>query len=255
MNRVWLTCYKRISCIVIGLLAYGQFAAAAEVPAFFAYASGGYSVFKSALVQSNDTSSAVTVGFGTYAGDGKRFGMALQREQATFSFTLNNSVITYQLQDLHLRYRYGMFYSGVVFGQSAWQIEAPRDADADGRLDPDGDVLPLVDAIGTGYGANFGLMFETMRRGTIYVDLTYMAAQTALAKAVPQDANNLTTLVEKEATLGARIDFDLGIKFELSRRYLGMAGFRYRSLTLGVDGEAASETNGTTYVGVRYELD
>lgn len=241
---------------IIGVSALSHNAAhASSVPSFFVYTGGGYSVLKSNIVQSNDTSTTLFYGLGLYAGDSKAFGMLLQREQANFSFSLNGSSVAYQLQDLHLRYRYSVFYIGIVIGQTSWQIEAPRDSDNDNRLDIGGDVLPLVDATGAGYGANLGFAFETVRNGSVYLDMTYMSPQLVHAKPVPLDASNLTNLRDNEVELGARLDIDLGIKFNLSRRYFLMTGFRYRTIALGADAKSYKDTNSTTYLGVSYELD
>lgn len=235
------------------LVAHAQ--EANDVPYFFAQATGGYAVYKSTLVQSNETSSSIGYGFGGYAGDRRNVGFALMRDQGSFAFELNNSTIAYQLQDMHLRYRYQLVYAGVVIAQSQWKIDAPPDLDNDTRPDPDATAAPVMEAMGTGYGVNTGLDFAFWRRNIFALDVTYITAQTVMAKAVPDlTTGDSSTLIEREVELGSRIDLDVGVRFEISRKFYGMAGFRYRTASLGSDGVSANEVVSATYVGLRFEL-
>ena len=243
----------------VGIGTYLSFWAKAEseadVPYFYAQASGGYSVYKSQLVQSNDTSTTVAYGFGGYAGERRTIGFAMMREQGSFGFDLNNSTIVYEFQDFHLHYRYKIVYAGLLISQSSWMIDTPPDLDQDLRPDPDGTAAPVVEALGTGYGVHLGFVFAFWRRNLLAAELAYHAAQSVFAKAIPDTASgDLNTLVEKDVAIGNRIDIDLGARFEMTKRLFGMTGFRYRSMSLESDGNAASELNSTTYLGLRYEI-
>jgi hypothetical protein len=112
-------------------------------------------------------------------------------------------------------------------------VASPADLDADERPDPDGTLAPLVEAMGTGFGGALGISVEVTRRSSVYLDLTYAAAQTPLEKASETDDGSL---VERSVVLGARSDVDLGAKFEIWRNSYVISGFRYRRVSLGIDG-------------------
>jgi hypothetical protein len=218
-----------------------------EAPTFFLQATGGYSVYKSEMVQSNDTSTTVGYGFGVYAGTQRNVGMMLRREQSAFSFALNNSTIALEWQDVHLRYRWGPVSIGGVVSSSSWQVTAPPDADGDGFLDQDTEAVDYLDITTTGYGLNVATTVPVGKRGRLTVDATYVTTSDVQAAEIKDDAGET---VERTAALGPRMDTDFGGAVELSKGWLyGLMGFRYRTYQIIVDDTAYAEAHNSTYVG------
>lgn len=218
-----------------------------QTPTFFVNATGGYSVYKSELVQSNDTSTTTSYGLGIWAGTQRNVGMALKRESSTFAFALNEAKLALDWQDTHVRYRFGPVYLGVMLSTSTWVVSAPPDADADGTLDPDADPEDYLDFASSGYGLNAGTTVPIGKRSFAYVDLSYAAAGTVRQKAIEDAAGTLT---EKEIELGPRTDIDIGGSIAVTKSVLdALVGFKQRSYNVSVDGTAYKEQLNTTYVG------
>lgn len=251
-RRSWLRAGALLAALIMMTpTAYGD--AEDGAPTFQLNASGGYSVYKSKLVQSNDTSTTVAYGLGVYAGSEQNVGFLLNREASTFAFELNSASIAVEWQDLHIRYRLGPIYLGAIITSSSWLIKAPPDADEDGILDPGADAVAFLDATSTGYGANFGSRFPIAKRGEAYIDVTYSMAGLARETASdPDEAEAADAPVPgtREIGIGPRMVFDIGGAIGFSRSFKGLCGFKYRTYSLSVDGEAYAELHTTTYLGL-----
>lgn len=223
-----------------------------QTPTFFVTGTGGYSIYKSEMVESNDTSTTVNYGIGVWAGSQRNVGMLLERETSTFAFALNESTLALEWQDVHLRYRWGPVYVGFLLANSTWLVSAPPDADADGDLDQDAEVEEYIDMMTTGYGINTGTMITVGRRSHVYLDVTYTTAGTVRQKALtPTTGPNAGVPTEKEITMGPRMDLDLGGSISLTKDVLdALVGFKYRTYNLEVDGIAYKEQLNSTYVGL-----
>lgn len=223
-----------------------------DAPTFFVTASGGYTVYKSEMVQSNDTSTTVAYGFGVYAGDDKNVGFILNREASTIAFALNESSLTLEWQDIHVRYRYGPVYMGLLITESHWNVVAPPDTDEDDLLDQGADPVNYLDMTSSGYGGNVGARFPVAKRGTAYVDITYAAAGTVRETAVdPEEAaaNGDAIPGTRVLGLGPRMDLDLGGSIGMSRWLDVVCGFKYRTYQVTVEDATFAELHNTTYVG------
>jgi hypothetical protein len=223
-----------------------------QTPTFYVMATGGYSIYKSEMVESNDTSFTTSYGLGVWAGNQRNVGMALRRESSAFTFALNESTLALDWQDTLVRYRFGPVYFGVALTSSTWLVDAPPDADQDGKLDQDATPEPYLDMASNGYGFNTGAMIPFGRRNFAYVDVTYAASgvvrETPIA---PETGENAGVPTEKDIALGPRMDLDLGGSIGLTKNVLDvLVGFKYRTYGLTVDGTEYKEQLNTTYVGL-----
>lgn len=223
-----------------------------QTPTFFVTATEGYSVYKSEMVESNDTSTTLSYGLGVYAGSGRNIGMVLKRESSTFSFPLNGSSLSLAWQDTHIRYRWGPVYAGVLLANSTWLVKAPPDADADGHLDVDGTAEDYLDLVTSGYGMNVGTMITISRRSYMYVDLTYSTTSEVRQKALTASTGaNAGIAAEKTVVVGPRMDLDLGGSIGITKNVLdATCGFKYRTYNISVDGTAYKEQLNSTYLGL-----
>lgn len=222
-------------------------------PTFAAHASGGYSVYKSEMVQSNDTSTTMAYGFGVYAGAGRNVGFLLNRESSTFTFALNDAKLALDWQDIHVRYRFGPIYMGLVIAESHWLVSAPPDADGDDLLDQGADPVELLNISSSSYGVNVGGRFPVAKRGEAYMDLTYAAAGVVKETATdPVEALANGDAIPGTRTLGVgpRMEMDLGGSIEITRWLDVICGFKYRAYSVTIDGKTYKELMNTTYVGL-----
>lgn len=223
-----------------------------QTPTFFVNASGGYSVYKSEMVQSNDTSTTTSYGLGIWAGSQRNVGMMIKKETSAFAFALNDSKLALDWLDTHIRYRFGPVYLGVVLATSTWLVSAPPDADGDGTLDANTDPEDFLDVATSGYGLNAGTVIPIGKSSNAYIDVTYAASSTVREKPItPTTGANAGTPVEKTITMGPRMELDLGGSIALTKNVIdGLVGFKYRTYSLTVDGTAYKEQLNTTYVGI-----
>lgn len=244
---------KRLLPIAL-LLATPAFADDAGLPSFFVEATGGYSVYKSALVQSNDTAVTVGYGFGVNGGKAKEIGMVFRRERSAFAFTLNESKLALQWQDVILKYRLGPFHMGAVVSESSWVASAPPDADGDDILDTGTDAQDLLALRTFGYGGNTGLSLSVHKRALVFADVSYVTSGETM-EAVVEDAAG-APILGRVITMGPRLDADFGGNIKLTRKSVdAKVGFRYRTFLPSIDGVAYQEQMTTTYVGVAYNLE
>lgn len=243
----------RLAAALCGLLAAGAAHAASddEAPSVYLDVKAGYSIYKSEMVQSNDTGVTIDYGFGVWAGQSHSVGMSLNREQSTFAFDLNGSAIGLSWQDIHGSVRFGMFKLGIVVSSSStWIVSAPLDADGDGVLDPAGDAEDYLNITTTGLGGNFGLNIPVNKRSELIADVNYITTQAVQEKSL-EDASG--TLTEKESVaLGPRLDLDLGASLSFARWFDLLGGFKYRTYKMIVDGTTYTEQLNTTYIGVLF---
>ena len=241
--------YALLHCLL-----FGQQALADDdnTPSFFFNVGGGYAVYKSEMVQSNDTSTSVNYGFGVYGGADKSVGMMLQREQGTYTFTLNGSSIITTNQDIHLRYRYGPLYLGLIVNSSQLEVAAPPDADGDGFLDQNTDAEAYMKDSNTGMGANVGFNIAVTRAASVYLDInsvTTSLVQQSYIENAETEANGFT---EAEIAIGPRLDIDLGGSIAITKNWLDMNfGFKQRTMSVTVDTSTYKEQINSTYVGLR----
>lgn len=219
-----------------------------QTPTLWLSIDGGYSIYKSELVASNDTSTTIGYGFGVYGGQNRNLGLFVHREMSTFDFKLVQSGITMSWQDTVLRYRFGLFYAGLVLSQTDWLVNVPPFDDS-GVIA--GDEQEFFEIQGSGYGANFGFDLPLSKDSQFYIDTIYSSAPTVQLKARGADVPSDVAAPEA-VLLGSRMTIDIGASLGLTRSLLdGMAGFKYRTYNISVDGTSYAEQHHTTYVGLR----
>jgi hypothetical protein len=234
----------------IGLLSsLPAVAADRDTPSFYITAGGGYTVYKSEMVQSNDTSTTVNYGFGVYAGQDRQIGMSFQREQGSYAFPLNGASIVSQVEDMNLRYRYGPVYLGLVVNNSQLTVSAPPDADDDGFLDQNTDAEEYMKVMSTGMGGNFGVAIPIGKSSSVYLDVSSVTTSLVQQSYIENADTTANGFTEKEISLGPRTDIDLGGSIGLVKSWLDMSfGFKQRTLGVTVDGTAFSEAITNTYI-------
>ncbi len=223
-----------------------------NTPSFFFNVGGGYAVYKSEMVQSNDTSTSVNYGFGVYGGNDKSVGMLLQREQGTYTFALNGSSIITANQDVHLRYRYGPVYLGLVINSSQLEVSAPPDADGDGFLDQNTDAEKYMKVSNTGMGINLGTNIQVTRAASVYIDISSVTTSLVQQSYIENAETTANGYTEAEIAIGPRLDIDFGGSIALTKNWLTMNfGFKQSTMAVIVDSTSYAEQISSTYLGLR----
>ena len=222
-------------------------------PTFSSWVGGGYSIYKSTLVQSNDTALTTRFGFGLYAGAERNLGMLLERESSKFTFKLNGSSLAVDWQDVEVRYRLGPVHAGVLISSTTQQAKAPPDTTGTGILNPKATAVDLISVVGTGYGMHLGAMFPVGRRSSLWFNAAQVSTTFVQSKAFdPAKATNAASLNTRTVTIGPRTDLDFGGSLGLTRQRLdAIAGFKMRSYSLTVESKAYKEQVNSTYLGLR----
>ena len=218
------------------------------VPTVALNVGGGYSIYKSAMVASNDTGTTVSYGVAAYGGHDHQIGMLLRREQSSLAFTLNKSTIAVGWQDFIVRYRLGSFYLGAVVNSSHWLVTRPPDADGDGKPDDGVDPGDFLDITTSGYGANTGFLMGLSKRASIYSDLTYATTGAIQEKTVLDAAG--APLLDRTIAVGARLDIDVGGSLQVLKWLDVQTGFKMRTYQVTVGTDTFKEQLNTTYVGL-----
>ncbi len=252
MKQQYLTILKFIglSCLLSSKALAGEFDA--YTPSAYVQADGGYSVYKSKLLQANDTSTTVGYGFGINAGTDRNVGMRLTREQSSFSFALNASSLQVSWQDLAILWRFGPVYLGGVVATSSWTAKAPPDADGDEILDIGSDAQDLCNFQTSGYGATLGGLIPVGKRSALTLDITSASGGTAVPLAYDPTLTDADTLNGRKVALGTRTEFAVGGSLALTRSLLDLtAGFKMRNYAVSLDSTSYAEQLTTTYLGLR----
>ena len=241
--------------LALGFAMFGGSASASDFdisnPTFFLDIDAGYSIFKSELVQSNDTGITTRYAFGVNGGASRQIGMLFARESSTIAFKNTASTMAMSWQDIDLRYRLGPFYVGLVVSSTSWAVTSPPRVA--GKIDATGSAADYIDLVGSGYGGNFGLQLPVGRRNSMYGDVTYVTTGTVQQKAAGATGSAAASAAAaRVSTIGPRMEVDLGAALGLGHSsFDAMCGFKYRTYSVSVDGTASKELLNTTYVGLR----
>jgi hypothetical protein len=197
---------------------------------FFFDATFGFNTYKSEMVVSNDTGTALTYSLGGYAGQARVFGFRYKADASTVGFKLNDSSVATTWEDTTLRYRWGNVYMGVVFGHVSMKA---KKAAAD-----------YIDVAGKGTGANAGLLLPVGRVGLVNLDYTTVS--------ISELKNGLAD--SGDVTMGARADIDVIGSFNVTAELLDvLVGYQQRSYQVTVE-ESYKEEYSITYAGIRLSL-
>jgi len=253
MKKIGKTVAHMFQALLFAMPATAGLAADSEPgrPTFFLDISGGYSIFKSELVQSNDTGITTRYAFGVNGGTDHQIGMLFARESSTIAFKNTASSVALSWQDIDLRYRLGPIYFGLVVSSSNWTVKSP--ARVAGKIDETLTSEEYIDLISSGYGGNVGLQLPVGKRNLMYADLTYVTTGAVQQKAAGANGTAAAlAAAERVSTIGPRMELDLGAAIALTRSMFdATVGFKYRTYSVGVDGTTSKELLNTTYAGLR----
>lgn len=227
-----------------------------KFPSAALYGYGGYSVYKSEMVQSNDT--ALTFGYGVevFTGRDHQFGIGVHRESSKMAFSLNRSMVSIDTDIFRLSYAFGPFFIGPLFNYSFWDVEAPPDLDANDFLDQNTDSEPYVKASGQGLGLHGGVNFALGKKMKLYLKVagtsTIGALQETPSETSQAGVSGTSPSASRKFSIGTRTDGDIGALFLLTRETLQfLFGFKTTSYQLELESRSFKETQNTTYVGLQ----
>jgi len=196
-------------------------------PTFFADFGGGFYSYDSEFVASKDTGYSSSYSLGVNAGANKNLSMLISSGTIDTTFELNESKITLVFQDTIFRYFWGPVYIGGALSQT----NATVTRDTETTID--------LDAIGTGFGVNFGGHFPVGKSSELFLDAASVSTPTV------KEVN------KSEFTIGSRTDVSFGGRFGITRSFLdGIVEVTYRQFTLGLDGSNSSEVVMMTRFGL-----
>ena len=221
-----------VSCFLAPKLLFGQGGDTLDDQTRTAYLKTDYGLttYKSKLLLSNDTGSALSYGIGAYVGDEKHWGIGLKNESSTTKFLLVSSAVKASLQDITISYRWGYMYLGAVISTAGYIVTK--------------DGATLFDASGSGYGGNFGFLIPITRTAIVYLDVT----TASISKTIEAS--------QKSVSLGSRTDIDLGASVDITKRVFDFIfGYRQRSHKITFLGAPAAETRTATYIGFQMGAD
>ena len=224
------------------------------------YALAGPSIYKSSLVQQNESAYSSAWGVAlSMASDLHVVQMGFEQESVLIQFQLNRSSLSLIEQDIMLVYRWYGLYFGPLFSWSNWHAKAPPDADRDGHLDRDSGVNEYLKMSVTSYGGNVGVLLTPAPN----VDLVFDARasvgrrvdQSLPAAPEPAGISGTEPALGRRVTMGPRQSFTALIVTDLYEKYVsGLVGYRYRKYSMMIEDEEYKEIYSTTYIGVRLSI-
>ncbi len=230
LNFRFLRALLRTLAVSIGLLFSSLFFVSPsycqERPTFFINSEGGYTTYKSKLVDSNDTSVSVKYAFGVHAGRENNLGVLIKTETNTTSFALNESKIASSIQDSIVRYYWGPVYIGGIVNQMQTTVST---ADNDS----------YIDALTLGYGVNAGMIFQVGKGNGIFLDVSSVST------------NTVKEINQADLTVGPRTDIKIGGVIRITRKtFKGLIGYSQRTLSYSLDGTSYAEAISSTWLGI-----
>lgn len=216
---------------------------------------GGYSVYKSEMVQSNDTAFVVGYGFEFFAGRENEFGFGLDREAASLAFGLNNSKISIKSDLFRVTYALGPLWIGPLFNYTLWDVESPPDLDNNEFLDQNAQSEPYLKASSQGIGVHGGAHFSLGKKAIMHLKFASVSSTTALQETPPiaslAGVTGTSPSTARVIEIGPRTDFDLGAMILLTKDMLHILyGFKATTYQLKIADKTFAETHNTTYLGL-----
>jgi hypothetical protein len=222
MGKFWQILFCAACCLVTTkLMAQGK----GDIATLTTHFDFGPSTYKSALLESNDTSYTMRYGGTVLAGETKSLEFAIFRDSNTTAFLLNEASMASSWQDTHLRYRWAYGYCGFVLSSASLVAQSAGETE-------------VFDITASGYGVSFGFNMPFAKRGMVALDAAYV---------VP---TKLVEVNQVDVSIGSRMDLDMNISYGLTRQFLSLIlGYRTRSLGITLN-EAFAEGISTTYLGL-----
>jgi hypothetical protein len=206
---------------LVALLWANSSFAADRTPTFFLKLGGGFYSYESEFVNSNDNAYSSSYSLGVNAGSSKNLSMLISNSTLDTTFSLNTSKSTLIFQDTSFKYFWGPVYLGASLSQVTAVITRTNSTET--AID--------LDAIGTGFGVNFGMSLPMGKASEIYLDGSSTTISTI------KEVNKAVFLI------GPRTDISIGGVFPITKSLISSyAGVNYRSFTLSLDGVASTET-------------
>lgn len=198
-------------------------------PALRVHAGGGFSTYKSKVVNMNDTSTAIGYGFDMKAGNEGDLGVHWEQFTSKTKFLINSSESKMDFQDTSILLNLGSFYIGPVFSKVT--------------IDIVNQGVNTLSALGSGYGGNAGFSIEVGKVAELYLDGKMVI--TSVLKA--EDG--------VQSKLGSRTDFKLGGMLPITKKLLSLdIAWRMQSWPVTLAGVSNKETLYTTWLGLVFNL-
>ena len=184
----------------------------------------GLVTYKSLLLASNDTTTALTYGVGATVGTQKQMTIEHRVETTKVTFSLPSSSLATSWTSTIIKYRLWAFELGPVVGSVAAKGN---------RAGTD-----IFDLVGSGYGGYFGIIAPVGRHSLIQLNAMQVSTSQNIEKKALQVA------------YGPRLDVELSSRIALTKKNLDATiGYRRRSNSITENGTAYKELQTSTFVG------
>ena len=203
--------------------------AGSDGPGMQVYLGGGFSTYKSKVVEMNDTSTAIGYGLKIRAGNDGDLGVHWDEFTNKTKFALNSSETKISFQDTSILFNIGSFFLGPVFSKVT--------------LDVHNQGTDTLSGLGSGYGVNTGFAFDLGKASSVYFE-----------------GKMITTSVLKaedsvKASMGSRTDFKVGGIIPITKKLISLdIAWRMQSWPLTISGQTGKETLYTTWLGFIFNL-
>lgn len=186
---------------------------------------GGFTTYKSKIVESNDTSTTTGYRLLIHGGSTNSVAAIYENNTVATAFELNASAVTINYQDFQFRRYWGPAFIGPIFSTTSALINK--------------EGTDLTDAMSSGIGGIFGV--ETLFSRSYLAYLNYRTINGTIGK----DQLQTTFLVSNRT--------DLRIGAQLRQKgswWYTDLGIRYTNFTVTIDGTSFAEFNLTSWVGL-----
>lgn len=220
-------------------------------PALFASAAAGFSVYNSALVQSNDTSAIYNYSAGVFSGTSRSVGIVIEQEVGDYNFALNKSKIESRNQNVSLRYRSGQMFFGIMASNGDLTVFAPPDGNGDGYLDQGVAPKEYMRVSSSGYGAIVGSDIEIQKVASVFTDISTVEPSSVKESYLDGDGNETST-GRKDISFGRRIKLNVGGSAKLIKKILDF-NFGYQHVRQPIYARTGSylEVQNILYAGLK----
>jgi len=247
------------NCCLIFLLINSEILFAIESagpqPAFFASTSVGLTVYKSEVVQMNDTGAAYNLTAGVYAGDTRSIGIVIESDIGNYTFGLNDSRIKTLQNEISLRYHYSPVFAGLIFSDGELAVSAPPDRDANGYLDQGATVQEYLRVMNRGYGAVLGMAFDINKTNTVYADVRWIAPSSTQESYVDNSAL-AATFGKRAIRFRPTIKLAIGSSMTIYKKYLDVDfGYKHIHEQFSADEKDYLELRNLMYAGLKVHTD
>ena len=247
------------NCCLIFLLINAEILFAIESagpqPGFFATTSVGLTVYKSEVVQMNDTGVAYNFTAGVYAGDTKTLGIVIESDTGNYNFGLNNSRIKTLQNEISLRYHYSPVFFGIIFSDGELAVNAPSDHDGNGYIDQGASPQEYLRVLNRGNGAMLGIGFDINKKNTIYADVRWIAPSSIQESYVNNSALS-ATFGQRDLSFRPTVKLTIGGSMNVYKKYVDIDfGYKHIHEQFSADEKSYLELRNLMYAGLKVHTD